>query len=144
MSNTNKPNIAFWIIGIIALLWNFMGVANYLGQAFKVDAIMSGMTEDQIRLIENLPAWMTALFAIAVFSGLIGSIVFLMRKKVAVSLFALSFLTANIQQLYWLFGTNMVEVFAESQPYVMPIIVIVFCAFLVWYAKEQRKKGILE
>ncbi|PTM08967.1 MAG: hypothetical protein DA407_06815 [Bacteroidetes bacterium] len=143
MSNTNKPNIAFWIIGIIALLWNLMGVANYLGQAFKLDAIMSGMTEDQIGLIENLPAWMTALFAIAVFSGLIGSVIFLMRRKIAVSLFALSFLTATIQQLYWLFGTNMTEVFAESQPYLMPIIVIVFCIFLVWYSKEQRKKGVL-
>ena len=143
MSNANKPNIAFWIIGIIALLWNLMGVANYLGQAFKVDAIMSGMTEDQIGLIENLPAWMTALFAIAVFSGLIGSVIFLMRRKFAVLLFALSFLTATIQQLYWLFGTNMIEVFAESQPYLMPIIVIVFCAFLVWYSKEQRKKGVL-
>ena len=143
MSNTNKPNIAFWIIGVIALLWNFMGVTNYLGQAYKLDAIMSGLTEEQVALIDNLPAWMTALFAIAVFSGVIGSIAFLMRKKVAVLLFALSFLTATIQQLYWLFGTNMIEDFAESQPYVMPIIVIVFCAFLVWYSKEQRKKGVL-
>ena len=143
MSNTNKPNAVFWIIGVIATLWNLMGVANYLGQAFKVDVIMSGMTEDQMGLINNLPAWMTALFALAVFSGLIGSIALLMRKKIAVSLFALSFLTATIQQLYWLYGTNAIEVFAESQPYLMPIIIIVFCAFLVWYAKVQRKKGVL-
>ena len=144
MSNTNKPNTIFWIIGVIALLWNLLGVANYLGQAYKVDAIMGGLTEEQAGLINNLPAWMTALFALAVFFGLFGSIALLMRKKIAVSLFAISFLTATIQQLYWLFGTNMIEIFAESQPYLMPIIVIVFCVFLVWYSKEQRKKGVID
>lgn len=143
MSNTNKPGIAFWIIGIVALLWNGMGVYNYLIQAYQTEAYTSSITEDQLAFMESLPSWNTALFALAVFSGLIGTILMLMRKKSAVSLFILSFVTATIGQIYWLFGTNAAEVFSESMPYVMPIIIIVFCLFLVWYSRDQKAKGVL-
>ena len=143
MSNTNKPGIAFWIIGVIAVIWNGMGVYNYLIQAFKTDALMDSMDAEQIALMDSLPAWMTALFAIAVFSGLLGSIALLMGKKIATTLFVVSFLTATIQQLYWLFGTDAVDVFSEKMPYLIPILVIVFGAFLVWYSKGQKSKGVL-
>ena len=143
MSNSNKPGIAFWIIGIIALLWNGMGVYNYLIQAYQTEAFTSSLNEAQLALMESMPSWNTALFAIAVFSGLIGTIFLLMKKKVSVSLFTLSFLSATVMQLYWLFGTDAVEVFSESMPYLMPVLVIVVCIFLVWYSKDQKAKGVL-
>ena len=144
MSNTNKPGIAFWIIGIIALLWNAMGVYNYLIQAYQTEAYTSSLNEAQLALMESMPSWNTALFAIAVFSGLIGTILMLMCKKSAVSLFIISFVTATVNQLYWLFGTNAAEVFSESMPYLMPILVIVFCLFLVWYSRSQKANGVLK
>jgi hypothetical protein len=143
MSNTNKPGIAFWVIGIIALLWNAMGVYNYLIQAFKAEAFTQSLTEAQLAFMESMPSWNTALFAIAVFSGFIGTVLLLMKKKTATPLFLISFITATIMQLYWLFGTDAIEVFSESMPYLMPIIVIVFCAFILWYAKNQKAKGVI-
>ncbi len=143
MSNSNKPGIGFWIIGIIALLWNGMGVNTYLQIAFKTEASIADLNTEQIALMNETPAWLTALFAIAVFGGFIGSIMLLMRKKLAATLFLLSFVTATIQQLYWLFGTNASEVFADMQPYLMPILIIIFGAFLVWYSKDQKARGVL-
>ena len=143
MTNTNKPNVLFWIIGAIALIWNGMGVNAYLQQAFKTEASTAELNVDQIALMDGLPAWMTALFAIAVFAGILGSIALLMRKKLAASLLIVSFLAAIVQQLYWLFGTNVTEVFSEKMPYLMPIMIIVFAAFLVWYCKDQKGKGVL-
>ena len=143
MSNSNKPGIAFWIIGIIALLWNGMGVNSYLQIAFKTEASTADMNAEQIGLMNDIPAWMTALFAIAVFGGFIASIMLLMRKKMAVALFLISFVTATVQQLYWLFGTNSSEVFADKQPYLMPVLIIVVCIFLVWYSRDQKAKGVL-
>jgi len=32
--SSNKPEITFWIIGIIALIWNILGVVAYLMQAY--------------------------------------------------------------------------------------------------------------
>lgn len=143
MSNTNKPGVGFWIIGMISLVWNAMGVYNYLIQAYQTEAFTSSVNEAQLALMESMPSWNTALFAIAVFSGLIGTILLLMRKKEAVPLFMLSFITATVMQLYWLFGTDAVEVFSEQMPYLMPILVIVFCAFILWYSKNQKTKGVI-
>jgi len=83
MSNTNKPGIAFWIIGVIALIWNGIGVYYYLISAFDTEASTAGLNAEQIALMDGMPAWYTALFAIAVFTGVIGAITLLMRKKVA-------------------------------------------------------------
>lgn len=143
MSETNKPGIAFWIIGVIALIWNGMGVNAYLQQAFKTEAYITDLSADQIALIGGLPAWMTALFAIAVFAGVIGAIALLMRKKIAAIILCISFAAATIQQLYWLFGTEAADVFIEKNVYLMPILVIVFSAFLAWYSKNQKGKGVL-
>ena len=143
MTDTNKPNVVFWIIGVVALIWNGMGVNAYLQQAFKTEASIAELNAEQIALIEGVPAWITALFAIAVFAGVIGAITLLMRKKIAAIILYVSFAAATIQQLYWLFGTNAPEVFSEMQPYLMPILVIVFAAFLVWYSKDQKGKGVL-
>jgi len=143
MSNTSKPNIIFWVITVIALLWNAMGVYNYLIQAFKAEAFTQSLNEAQLAFMESMPSWNTALFAIAVFSGFIGTVLLLMKKKIAIPLFLISFITATIMQLYWLFGTDAIEVFSESMPYLMPIIVIVFCAFILWYAKNQKTKGVI-
>ena len=143
MTNANKPNIVFWIIGVVALVWNGMGVNAYLQQAFKTEASTAELNAEQIALIEGMPAWYTALFAIAVFAGVIGAITLLMRKKMAATLFIVSFIAATINQVYWLFGTDATDVFSEMQPYLMPILVIVFATFLVWYSKDQKKKGVL-
>ena len=143
MTDTNKPNVIFWIIGVVALIWNGMGVNAYLQQAYNTEASTAELNTEQIALIDGLPAWMTALFAIAVFAGIIGAIALLMRKKMAAIILCISFAAATIQQLYWLFGTNATEVFSEMQPYLMPVMIIVFAAFLAWYSHNQKKKGVL-
>ncbi len=143
MSDTNKPNVVFWIIGVVALIWNGIGVNAYLQQAFKTEASTAELNADQIALIDGLPAWMTALFAIAVFAGVIGAIALLLRKKIAVALLLISFISATVMQLYWLFGANAVEVFSEKMPYLSAILVIVFATFLAWYSKNQKGKGVL-
>jgi hypothetical protein len=142
MTNTNKPGIAFWIISVIALIWNLMGVNAYLMQAFRVESALEEMTPEQLALLDTTPAWVTALFAIAVFAGALGCIALLMRKKMAVLLLTVSFFAATVQQLRWLFSDGR-ELFDQFQGTIMPIMIIVVCAFLVWYAKSQKAKGVL-
>jgi hypothetical protein len=143
MTNTNKPSALFWIIGVVALLWNGMGVNYYLQSAFKTEASTAGLNEAQIELMDSMPAWYTALFAIAVFSGIIGSIALLMKKKIAVPIFMISFVAAFINQIYWLFATDAVEVFSDQMPYLMPALVVLIGAFLIWYSKKQKAKHVL-
>ena len=81
MTNSVKPPIWFWLVSVIALLWNLMGVFNYLNQAYNQEALLEAMDQAQREVFEGIPAWATAAFAIAVFAGAIGSIGLLIRKK---------------------------------------------------------------
>ena len=65
-----KPPTWFWIVSVLALIWNFMGVGQYLAQAFITDEAKALMTVDQLKLLEETPSWLTAIFALAVWTGL--------------------------------------------------------------------------
>jgi len=64
-----KPTTSFWIIGIIALIWNLMGVFAYLQEAYMTVEDLAALPPDQQALFENVPAWVTSAFAFAVFGG---------------------------------------------------------------------------
>jgi len=144
MTTTNKPNLWFWIIAIVALLWNAMGVSRYLMQAYQVESFRANFNADQLALIDSTPAWLTAVFAIAVFSGLLGCIFLLLRRKLAIPLFALSLVCVLIQMIYTWFTTTTIEVFGKVDGIVMPIIVIIIAIFLYYYSKGAKQRGWLK
>jgi len=139
MTDSNKPPIWFWVVSVIALLWNLMGVAAYLGDAYTSIEQLEQMTQEQRALFEGRPAWVTAAFAIAVFSGALGSIALLIRKKWAKLLLILSFIAALAQFIYNTFMTNTVEVMG-NQAIIFPILVLGFGLYLIFFAKKGIQK----
>lgn len=86
----HKPPFMYWAIAIVGLLWNLIGCWNYILQT-NPDAVAQ-MPEVYRLVIENRPAWVTAGFAISVFGGAVGAILLLLRRRVAVGVFAVSLL----------------------------------------------------
>jgi hypothetical protein len=144
MTTSNKPSIGFWIIAIIALIWNAMGVMTYLMEQYKVESYRAEYNAEQLALIDSAPAWSTALFAIAVFGGLLGCLLLLMRKKLATPLFLISLLCILVNMGYALFGTNQIELFGTLNGLVMPLVVVVIGIFLYVYSKKMTAKGVLK
>ena len=91
-------------------------------------------------LFENAPAWSTASFAIAVAAGLLGSVLLILRKSLALPVFMISLVAVIIQFTYWLFMTNSPEVYG-GQAYTMPAMVTVIAVALVWFSKFTKGKG---
>ena len=142
-NSTNKPTTGFWIIGVLALLWNLMGVMQYLIQAYMTDETLQALPEAERALYENAPAWVTGAFAIAVFGGLLGCILLLLRKKSATTLFLISMAGILVQMTYSLFMSNAREVYGTTA-LLMPLMVLAIGAFLIWYSKQMTAKGILK
>ncbi len=143
MTTKVKPPTWFWVVSIIALLWNLVGVFNYLNQAFNQVAILESLNQAQREVFEAIPAWATAAFAIAVFSGTLGCIGLLMKKKWAKPLFTISFIAAVAQFIHWLFISNAVEAFGPST-YGMPIAVLLIGLYLISFSKKGIQKGWLK
>lgn len=142
MATTTKPSTSFWVISILAIIWNLIGVIVYLGQAYMTDDMKALMTEEQLAIIENSPIWATAAFAIAVWFGLLGSILLTLRKKLSKSVLYISLLGVIVQLIYNFFMSNAIEVY-ETQGIIQPLITLTISLFLVSYAKQADKKDLL-
>ena len=138
MNYLRKPSNLFWVISSIALVWNLMGVFNYLDQAFMTDKILETLPKEQQILYQDVPAWVTAAFAIAVFSGTLGSLLLLLKKKIATTFFIISFLGIMGQMSY---GLLIDQNFDSYGPMgiAMPIIIIAFGGYLIWYSRKSNE-----
>lgn len=141
-SSTNKPGNGFWIIGIVALIWNLMGVYAYLQQAYMTAEDLAALPSEQQALYENVPAWVTGAFAIAVFGGVLACILLLMKKKLATMIFLVSLIGIIVQMSYNLFMSKAVEVYGPGGM-IMPAMVLLIGVYLLWYSKKQEATGIL-
>lgn len=139
-NSTTTPSKAFYTIGGLALIWNLMGINQYLQQAFNTDAFRAEFNEEQLLLIDSTPAWVTAAFAIAVFGGTIGCVLFLMRRKAAKNIFIVSLLGIVIQMYYNLFIIDSVDIYGPGAA-VMTFMILGVALFLVTYATFCYNKG---
>ncbi|WP_281986306.1 hypothetical protein [Aquimarina aggregata] len=139
MKIANKPPIWFWIIAILALLWNIMGVLAYLAQAYITDEAIASLPEAEQSFYNNMPAWATAAFAIAVFAGTLGCILLLLRKKIASILFILSLIGIVMQTTYNFFLQDFIVLSGSRM--VMPILVLLVAIFLIWFSKKATVKA---
>lgn len=82
----------FWVVAILGLAWNVFGVVQFLGslKATRDSLVASGMTETQAQVMLTYPVWMTIAFAVGTFGGTIGTILLLLRKKLATPVFLVS------------------------------------------------------
>jgi hypothetical protein len=98
MQNT-APRWLLWV-SIILLLWNLMGVGAFVSQWFMAADQLATLPPAQQEMWAKMPSWAWAAYAVAVFAGTAGAIALLLRKKLAVPLFLLSFVAVLVQFTY--------------------------------------------
>lgn len=141
MNSSTKPNTLFWIVSVIALIWNVMGVMAYLGQVYMDEATLQDMPVEDQAYYANVPAWVTAAFAIAVFSGTLGSIAMLLRKKASNPLFVISLIAVLAQSVYTFFIQQDIDLAGTRM--IWPTLIIAISFFLVYFSRDGVNKGIL-
>lgn len=135
-----KTPLWFWVVAGLAVVWNIIGVLSFIGHVTISAEALAEMEAAERALFENAPAWSTASFAIAVSTGLIGSVLLVLRKSLAFPVFVVSLVAVIIQFTYWLFMTNSPEVYG-GQAYTMPAMVTVIAIALVWFSNFAKAKS---
>jgi hypothetical protein len=124
---------SFWLVGVVALTWNALGGTNYVMQ-MNPDTL-AGYPEAARTLVESRPAWATGAFAIAVFGGVLGCVLLLLRKSVAFYVFIVSLVGVIVTNIHTLGVAGSAEIWVGS------LMSLVVAALLIWYSKMTERKG---
>lgn len=117
-AETRLPNVVR-ILALLGAAWNVFGIVQWSGQVFATPTMLmaKGMTPAQATLYAALPVWMTIVFAIGVFGGLIGSLLLLIGRRAAITVLGISLIGYVIlyigditQGVFAAFGTPQVVV----------------------------------
>ena len=127
---------SFWLIGVVALVWNVGGVINYFVQMNP--EMLDAYRESERAIIEGRPAWATGAFAIAVFGGALGCLLLLFKKSVATYVFIASLLGVIVTMIHTL-GAGID--FGLSEILGIILMPLVLAVFLIWYSKYTESKG---
>lgn len=147
LARTATP-LHLWIVGGLATLWNAFGAYDYTMTrtqgAEYIEAMMHTADGEAIMAyIESFPVWASAAWALGVWGGLAGTILLLMRHRLAVHAFAISLVGAVIGIGYQLANPSNIPEMSESINAVMPYVIIAIALALFLYARAMRAKGVL-
>ena len=130
----------FWVVGGLAVLWNLMGAFAYYSDVTMSPEMLAQLPEADQVLRAAIPAWITGLYAIAVFVGLAAAIALCLRNKLAIPLFVVSLAAVVIQMGYISFGMNTVEI-RGAVSLIFPVVIIVLGALQLWFALHAKGRG---
>lgn len=128
-----RPHWSFWIICVVALIWNVMGSINFIMQTNP--EMLANYPEAAQSLIASRPLWGTIAFAFSVFGGVLAEIIFLLKKSIAYYIFIVSFLGALIINIHTFQVSSALDIWVGS------LMSLIIAAFLIWYSKLVKRKG---
>ncbi|MEO8618155.1 MAG: hypothetical protein ABI412_02205 [Sphingomicrobium sp.] len=124
----------FTIAAIGVLLWELIGCAMYLMQV-SVDPAL--LPVDERAVWEAAPAWMTAAYGVAVWGGLVGAFLLLMRRSLSAPVLLVSFIAVLVQFSALIVVPSLRELLT-SDMLLLPFLIAVIC-FLIWRFAHYAK-----
>jgi hypothetical protein len=137
-----KPPVVYWIVATVAVLWNAMGAFDYLATQYRIESYMSQFTEEQLAYFLGFPAWADAVWAIAVWGSLLGSLALLLRKVWAVWLFGAAILGLLLSSIHSFVLTDGMAVMG-TQGAVFTGVIWLIAIGLLLYARAMAQRGVL-
>ena len=133
----------YWIGAIVFAIWAAMGVMIYLGYTMATpEELVEQMGPVYGEYAANQPAWHTAVFALAIFTGVAGAIGLLLRKGWAVLAYTASLIFILISEVKG-FVLDGAGSFMSTGQVVTEIVVVLLGIGAFLFARKAKSMGIL-
>ena len=136
-----KPPVWFWVVTILLVLWEAMGCYACYTQIRLGAAAMGPVDDWSLRYYAALPVWYNGVYAIATFGGLLGGLALLLRAKLALILFWISFAAVIVMFGYAFAATNLIAHKGIGNVLPFPLIIAAIGAFSIWFARFAADRG---
>lgn len=143
--STIKTPWHLWLVGVIAVLFNAIGAFDYvmsMAQGRANYMASAGMSPAQIAHYVEMPIWMTAVWTIGVWGAMLGSVLLLLRRKLALPVFAVSLAAFLVSLIYTYVLTDGGEILGRQMAIVSAVIATLLL-FFIWYSWLMTRRSVL-
>lgn len=142
MNGNTKVPWHLYAVGLLTLIWNGFGASQWYMQVMKVPSYYGKLTMEQIQYLQAAPVWVEIVFGVGVWTGVLGALMLLLRRKLAFNAFVASLVAVLVNTVYVQIMTNGRDVMGVGTLYAA-IAVIVVAAASAAYAHFARSRGII-
>ncbi|HYI42162.1 MAG TPA: hypothetical protein VD768_00860 [Sphingomicrobium sp.] len=127
----------FKAAALAALVWELFGCTMYI---LHITADRAGLPPEQAAMWAATPAWSIGAYAVAVWIGLLGAILLMMRRRLAEPLLLVS-LIAVVVQFSAQFVVPELRAVTPQSALAVPIVIIVACIAIWLLARRAKREG---
>lgn len=131
-----------WLVGTLGLLWDSMGAFDYLMTQTQNESYMSQFNPEQLEFFYGFPTWVVAFWALAVWGGVLGTLLLLLRRRVAAPVLLASFLAMIVTSIHSFLLSNGLEVTGGAE-LAFSGLIFIFALGLWLYARAMAQRGVL-
>lgn len=132
-----------WVISGTVLLWSAMSAFDYVMTQTRNEAYMSGFTPEQLEFFYGFPPWVVAAWAIGVWGGVLGALLLLIRRHLAVWVLLVSLIAMVITAFHNYVLSNGMEVIGDAFSLSFTAVIFLISLALFLYARAMHKRDIL-
>lgn len=138
---SRKASWHLWVVGVIATLFNSIGVFDFVMSRIQGPAYMAsaGMTPEQIAHYQQMPAWMMFVWALGVFTAFGASLLLLLRRKSAAPMFVLSLAAFLLSLFYTYVLTSAGDIMGRQMAITSAVIAILLLLFALYAYWAKRR-----
>ena len=141
MDGSTRPPAWYWIVAVLALLWEATGCYFYVVQVRMDAADLAALPPQQAAAFAAMQSWQWSLFAVAVWAGLLGALGLLLRRRVLAVLGLWVSLIAAVIQYGYAFTTPEIQAMPAAEALPLPISICVIGLALVLFAGSAATRG---
>lgn len=137
----NKAPAWFWLVAVLITLSGAIGVAAFYMDLTMSPAAVAQMSDYDQALRASRPGWFMWLYGAAVWSGLLGGVLLLLRSVAAHPVFVVSLVLAVVMFGYIFAVTDLIAVKGLGVAAGFPLIVLLIGACEIWFATRARRRA---
>ncbi len=131
-----------WLIGIPYSLLGGMTAFDFVMTVTKNEAYLGKFPQAMLDYYYSFPVWMFVMWFVGGFGGLIGALLLLLRKGVAVQFFAASLVAGVITTIYTYAFSGGLEVTGMAG-LITSMVSLAVAGLVLVYARRMKQKGVL-
>jgi hypothetical protein len=131
------------VIGVVTLLWNAMGAYDYLMTQTRNADYLARFTPEQVAYFTGFPAWVDGTWALAVWGGVLGSVLLLWRRQLAVPVLAVSLGAMVITTVHNYVLSDGLQIMEGPGPLLFSVAIFLVAVALLLYARAMARRRVL-